>query len=127
MARHSYVSLVVVGVDMASGQKYVVCDSSEGIPVTLLYDSYGAIDMVTVAKKQFEKCSPLSSNWAQISIVAAVILEDDPFVSDINIIYTCQIPLDTLLSNEYTWKRVSEITINDKSVVEAVLSAVRNT
>ena len=120
MARHSYVSLVVVGVDMASGQKYIVCDNDGEIPYASLEDC-DEVDLITVAKEQFGRCSLLSPNWVQISIVAAVM--QDP---DIDVIYTCQIPLDTALSGTYTWKKVSEAKIDD-IVIEAVLSAVRGT
>jgi len=121
------VQLIVVGVDMVSGQKYVVCTKdSDELPSQWMHRfvEVGSMNFIDMALLLFGACTDLDPGWADIRIIGSTYEHDDKWVT---ISYTCQIPLDTELRDEYAWNPTSNIKEIDPLMANLVLSAVRDT
>ncbi len=132
------VNLVIVGVDMTNGQKYIVCTVNQYKEIRILkelptqriekhnFEPGDPPDLLEYARLLFTSCTNLSSNWISLSLASALFNYKD---LELELIYTCEIPLDTELHNNHEWETLSNIFIEDNcpQIDKAILSCLRNT
>lgn len=114
------VSLIIVSIHWETGNFYTVKTEDEDW-APLIDDTDPTRQPVDTVRDMFEKVSDLSANWMTPTIRSAV-FDDD---GQLTITYTCNIPLDTVLTKGYVFEDAGQVS-TELSAYNSLVEAVRS-